>query len=851
MHMVLKKKKLIYPLLFVSVLVILLTVLALKQCAPFGNYSLVYNDADYQYLDFYAYLKDILQGKQSVIYSFSNLLGQSGISLFSYYLSSPFNLLIVFFDKASLISFYDIVWVLKLSTASVTCAFYLNYRFEKQLDTVWVYILSLCYGLMQYSMSQACNLMWLDGVYMLPMILAGVYAVVKKHAISPLLSISVGLSILFNWYSAGINCLLSIFFIFFEYFLSDHTKSVSDFFITIVKYGISMLLGVCLSAFLFLPTVLLLMEGKGGSFDWNILTTEIFGNISAFMGNYTIGSEASYSNMALYCGCVPLLGSIGIFFSKRVHIQKKIVYGCMLALCVMLCCWTPLYFLFSMFKEASSYYFRYGYTASFILIFLCASYLNVIEKEDKRRILISGTITCVCFGICRHFTPFHTGRGKVTLALLIISALCLYLYHYHKQILRITLTCLCIGELSLNVWTSVGNHKAENVSDYHDYSVNEQKLIHDIQDQDYGTYRITQTTTRGQNSSNESSPRLNESLAYNYMSVEGYVSTVSFNENAFLDHLGYRSEFKGIITCKSFSIPSTDTLLGVKYVLSPDDMNGLEKLVAIKPENNKSVYLNPYALPMALPVNVSMKDMPVYEGNPFTYQNALFQWLSGTDKAIYIPCSYTKDIQDGKTIYHIDCPEGNVSLFGNLVWQPWNAGKLSENINVNGKDSLPYGAWLSKSVFPIQKDTDETSIYVSVPTDQKDFFSDEQFYALDLDALKQVTDLLKRNISDIEIHNNSVKIHVSSDLKQYLYTSVPYESGWHIENNGKEVKPQLLDDCMIMIPLEKGNNDIIMTYHVPGLKCGIVISILACAAVLMMCYFYISDKHAEVSYMDK
>lgn len=60
MHMVLKKKKLIYPLLFVSVLVILLTVLALKQCAPFGNYSLVYDDADYQYLDFYAYLKDYL-----------------------------------------------------------------------------------------------------------------------------------------------------------------------------------------------------------------------------------------------------------------------------------------------------------------------------------------------------------------------------------------------------------------------------------------------------------------------------------------------------------------------------------------------------------------------------------------------------------------------------------------------------------------------------------------------------------------------------------------------------------------------------------------------------------------------
>lgn len=840
MHMLYKKKKLIYPVLFVSVLLILLVVLKVRQCAPFGNYSLVYHDADYQYLDFYSYLKDILQGKQSVIYSFSNLLGQSGLSLFSYYLSSPFNLLVVFFDKASLICFYDIVWVLKLCTASVTCAFYLNYRFDKQLDSLWVYILALCYSLMQYSMAQVCNLMWLDGVYMLPMIMAGVYSVVENKKVSPLLSISVGLSILFNWYSAGINCLLSVFFVLFEYFLGDDKKSISDFLWTIVKYGLSMIFGICLSAFLFLPTVLLLMEGKGGSFDWNELNVDIFGNLIAFMGNYAIGSEASRSNMALYCGCIPLLGSVGIFFSKKIRMQKKAVYGCMLAFAVLLCSWTPLYFLFSMFKEALSYYFRYGYTAEFILIFLAASYLSVIEKEDTKRILITGIVTCLCFVISRYFTPVHTGRGKITLLVLIVCGACLCLYKNHKKVFSIVLISICIVELSLNAFTIVNNHKVENASAYHDYASNEQKLIQNVQTNDTGTYRITETTARGQNNSDENSARLNESLAYNYMSVEGYVSTVSFNENAFLDHLGYRSEFKGIITCKSYSIPSTDALLGVKYVLSPYDINGYTKTSDIEEENHKSVYRNPFALPMALPVNVSITDMPSYHGNPFTYENALYRWLSGIDKDIYIPCSYTKEMKNGKTIYHIQCPDGNVSLFGNLVWKPMNSGKLAENIDVNGKASIPYAKWLSKSVFPILKGSDETSTYVSVPTDQKDFFSDEQFYALDLDALKQVTDKIKENTADLKIDKNSVKIHVSSDQKQYLYTSIPYEKGWIITNHGKEVKPVLLDDCMMIIPIEKGNNDIEMTYHVPGMKAGIVISISAVILIMLL----MSHKHA-------
>ena len=75
--------------------------------------------------------------------------------------------------------------MLKLSTASFTFCWFLTGRFHKHfsagntsIKNFSMVILSVSYGLCQYSIAQSCNLMWLDGVYMLPLILLGVYHMV-------------------------------------------------------------------------------------------------------------------------------------------------------------------------------------------------------------------------------------------------------------------------------------------------------------------------------------------------------------------------------------------------------------------------------------------------------------------------------------------------------------------------------------------------------------------------------------------------------------------------------------------------------------------------------------------------
>ena len=87
----------IYAISFFITLTFMMLLFGMFQYAPFGNNSLACMDAHWQYLDFFAYLKDVIQGKNSVFYSLTNTLGGAGLGVYSYYLASPLNLLVVFF----------------------------------------------------------------------------------------------------------------------------------------------------------------------------------------------------------------------------------------------------------------------------------------------------------------------------------------------------------------------------------------------------------------------------------------------------------------------------------------------------------------------------------------------------------------------------------------------------------------------------------------------------------------------------------------------------------------------------------------------------------------------------------
>lgn len=70
--------------------------------APFGNNSFLTNDAIHQYYPFMGQYRERLLEGQSLQYSFGGGMGFNFLSLWSYYLSSPLNLIILLFPADGL-----------------------------------------------------------------------------------------------------------------------------------------------------------------------------------------------------------------------------------------------------------------------------------------------------------------------------------------------------------------------------------------------------------------------------------------------------------------------------------------------------------------------------------------------------------------------------------------------------------------------------------------------------------------------------------------------------------------------------------------------------------------------------
>ena len=77
-------------------------------------------------------------------------------------------------------------------------------------------------------------------------------------------------------------------------------------------------------------------------------------------------------------------------------------------------------------------------------------------------------------------------------------------------------------------------------------------------------------------------------------------------------------------------------------------------------------------------------------------------------------------------------------------------------------------------------------------------------------------------------------IETTASAGEWLYLSVPYDKSWTMTLNGREIEPELFGECMYLIALEEGTNEIEMVYHVQGLWMGIAVSLAGLAALLIV-----------------
>lgn len=852
----------------------------IKKYVPFGVHSLASKDADFQYLDFLAYLKDVFDGKNNIDYSFSKSIGGACIGVFSYYLSSPFNLLLLLFDKSQLVLFVHVIITLKLACAAATFVFYLNMRFEEWNDgsvkkQALIIFLAVSYAVSQYGIAQACNIMWLDGFYMLPLIMLGVYRVVNGGR-PVMLSVSVALAVLFNWYMGGINCVFACFWFLFEFaysrLYSGDTKAektvIKDFAGKLGRFIYSMLAGVLISGVLFLPTIGAMRYSVRGSLDLgSLLDMSFIGDVSSVIDGYSLGAQSQKGSVSLYCGCLALIGFIGIFIGKKHNVKQKILAFVTLVVMLLMFYWNPLCMAFSLFKEVGSYWYRYSHVGIFCILFFAAEFfLSEDLNAVKWRVIIASAIfSAAMLGVNYLHGVQDNKLVWLTDALIVgVAVLIALISRLSKNvgagrvfgiIFTVILCAVLTVETGYSVMLQMDNIHIDNGESFVEYETAMEGLINDLKEYDSDTYRISQTRSRATRSlekkknnngkdtddnfkyKNNVRANYDELFGYGYWAIGSYVSTADSTVLNFLVDTGYRSEGDNL-SVVNMPVLGTDSLLGVRYIVSDYALEGMDKVEDIADNaNGAGVYENPYSLPMAFVYDSGKYTAAKYNGNPFEYQNELYSELLGRKVEIYKPLKYETVVSKAKKrVYKMEIPEGNYIAYGNI---PWNS-LFNAKLNVNGIYRTGYARWLSPSVFNIPVNEDRDYYKVVLHSKQKLDLDDgaEQFYVLDLDLLKSIAEELEKNTPDVmDIENGSAEFVVNAKEGQSLFTSIPYCDGWTVKVNGQKVQPDKVVDSLYSISLVEGENVVEMKFHVKYAGAGIACSIIG-IAMLVFAEFY-------------
>ena len=401
------------------------------------------------------------------------------------------------------------------------------------------------------------------------------------------------------------------------------------------------------------------------------------------------------------------------------------------------------------------------------------------------------------------------------------------------------LTAMLIFGISCSSAQIMKRFENDHIDRFNKYSIQQQQQIEELKHFDDGIFRIGQSRPYENIKLEERefdkvyfTVNYNEGLAYNYHSITTYTSSPINAQQELLDHMGYKTLLR-CMNGATVSVLPTDSLLGVKYILSDIEIPGLKRINTLNTYNDKSAYENTFAMPLAFVCDDFDLDSVEYSDNPFSYTNEIYTHLFGLKEAVYQAIPY-KIISESAKESDVELyPKDNHSaLYGNV---PTKDGGLAVIASIDENPPM-YFLTYRTSVFYIPPSTQDTiRLKLTNKEEREGNFLDYQFYMLNEDVLARTSRQAQSRAAEFtEFSDHEIKMTVKGKAGEKLFTTIPYE-GWNITLNGKPVNCDVILGCFVGLTLEEGENSIELSYSMPGFKAGCVVSIVS--LILLISFF--------------
>ncbi len=860
----LENKKGDYILCFILSLIVIASIFIIKEVTPFGINTLLDSDFFYQYDVMLAEIRDRVVSHSDLVYSFRSGLGLPLYRNFFNYLASPVNIIALFVKRDYFMLSFSFIIGTKAIISACAMYYFLKKRFydngadnDSRINKFIYISLAILYAFSGYFSSYYINLMWLDGMMLLPILAISIDELIIEHKWKKY-CISLVLVIVTNYYIGYMLCIFSCLYFLYSFFINTKfsKENIKKNFVEFIKQGFIFALASILAASMCM-VLIFLMKNTMSSLD----ATKTNDSIPTEFGYEMIVKDVLLANFNGACANlyysndihVPHI-SVGVFsiilfgmflLNRKISFKEKF-FSILLLGGFFAAFFVPqIDFVIHAFHEPNDYPFRYAFIYSFIFIMIAGRELKDIKKSGYLSLLIMfGAIIAFLLVFGREEETYAVLNQEVLimnivfLSIYVIILLFGKFFNYNRMIVFLMLIVVPVEIVLMyrNKWDI-----CQDINSFADEYNSYKPVIEQIKDTDEEKfYRMDKI----------------DYLSLNDGCWNEYNGVTIFSSMAY-DSLSKLVCALGIPGNKSYSYIYNDTsplfnlLFDVKYVLDSFELENTKYYDKID-AGDKAMYKFKYTNGIGFGVNDALLDLTCDDNNPFELQNNIVKYSTGTDKDIFskikfninkvesdenrIICEYifenpNEDIYFYPSEYDIDF----IKIGNDLYSEDLDNSKYADYEylypQINDCNQVGYD---DGGIIKIQTKKKEVKIVIAYTTPE--YLENTLLYTFNDDVFTEFYNTVKQEKLEVTRFDDSV-IEANIELKddKLVYTSIPYDKDWNVYVDGQKVETLALNNSLLCFYAGKGKHDIRFEYKISKLGLAICGNLLAIVLFILLC----------------
>jgi uncharacterized membrane protein YfhO len=770
-----------------------------KQIYPFGNNTIDTVDCASQWVPAYYHVWDFLHGRGSLLFDWKVAGGMNCAGVSSQFsLLSPFNLLLLLVKRSQIQKFMTVFVLAKLVAMGLSMCFFLQKRENRDMPILLLVAGSVAYALSGYTF-QYYGMGWTDVAVLFPLLIHNFLGMAKwenhvkqgKYGIGYIICLT--LIFVINIPQAYMSCFFLIlfaggyFFLLREKTISSASEKINRG--GILKFGLNSLLSLGLSAVVFLPAALEMLNSS------RLSEEDYTGENSYFWLLRQPGMDCQAKWMMLLGVAIPFCYLL-VTTRKSIVLRKNSKNRCLWQSYLVVVMILPVVVeAVNLMWHRGTYMcfpMRYGYMMIFAILAMAAErYMEnrqsmevLSEAAKKRRRIFAGTLLAAWCGL--------------------------------TMILGLTLL-----DANVHVGTT------DLVRDSQEIGValgDESDVFHKVKVED-------------------ASLDSNYPLIARVASYSNYLHLMTEEQIAMSRAFGYSQIWTRLSDTGGTLF--SDALLGYDYIVSNKQtktVNTTKTELWEKSEETEhfEIFQNNYVYGLGLRLDLEayrQLDQTILN-NVFENQNKLSKALFGEtffnvweetflDEKASETLTYRIPIEEKGILYLYTKELGGAEIFVNgesLAVPSYADLQGTKYISDYNNGILMLGCFVDEEV---EVEIHQTCYDTKIP-------KQIQFAVLDMAAFADSVEKNKADTVTYVLDKNSCKLSVTAEQEEFLLLPINADDGWHCTINGGEEGFAKLYGNLMLIQLKEGENEIILKYMPRGYRKGAASSLLA--VIVLLCW---------------